>query len=132
MRNFGRFPAPLVLWLLLVGISAHNACAQTPLKTINNPQGGMIVYGLVDGATTQAAAMSSILRTVHNNCGEKPQVGKVFKVRRRNQGFSNYLLDQTVIQDNNMYGNGTIRHGTVWTSTANTRWSRPIPIATKS
>jgi hypothetical protein len=34
------------------------------------------------------------------------------------QSFSNYLLDQTVIQDNNMHGNGTIGHGTVWNSTA--------------
>jgi hypothetical protein len=39
-------------------------------------------------------------------------------ISRRGQGFSNYLLDQTVIQDNNMYGNGTIGHGTVWNSTA--------------
>jgi len=37
---------------------------------------------------------------------------------RNGQAFSNYLLDQTVIQDNNMYGNGTIGHGTVWNSTA--------------
>ncbi len=37
---------------------------------------------------------------------------------RRNQAFSNYLLDQTVIQDNNMDGNGTIGHGTVWNSEA--------------
>ena len=37
---------------------------------------------------------------------------------RNGQGFSNYLLDQTVIQDNNMYGNGTVGHGTVWNSTA--------------
>jgi len=37
---------------------------------------------------------------------------------RTNQGFSNYLLDQTVIQDNNMYGNGTVGHGTAWNSTA--------------
>jgi endo-beta-N-acetylglucosaminidase D len=37
---------------------------------------------------------------------------------RSNQGFHNYILDQTVIQDNNMYGNGTIGHGTVWNSTA--------------
>jgi len=39
-------------------------------------------------------------------------------ISRNNQGFHNYLLDQTVIQDNNMYGNGTIGHGTVWNSTA--------------
>jgi len=37
---------------------------------------------------------------------------------RNAQGFSNYLLDQTVVQDNNMYNNGTIGHGTVWNSTA--------------
>jgi hypothetical protein len=37
---------------------------------------------------------------------------------RTNQGFHNYLLDQTVVQDNNMYGNGTIGHGTLWNSTA--------------
>jgi hypothetical protein len=37
---------------------------------------------------------------------------------RNGQAFSNYLLDQTVIQDNNMYGNGTVGHGTVWNSTA--------------
>ena len=81
MRIYKRFSASTVLWLLVIGICGHVACAQTPLKTINNPQGGKIVYGVVDGATTQAAAMSKVLRTVHNNCGEKPQVGKVFKVR---------------------------------------------------
>ena len=53
----------------------------TPLTHIDSPQGGVIVYGLVDGAKTQAAAMSRILRSVHDNCGEKPQVGQVFKVR---------------------------------------------------
>ena len=37
---------------------------------------------------------------------------------RNIQGFSNYLLDQTVVEDNNMYGNGTIGHGTFWNSTA--------------
>jgi len=37
---------------------------------------------------------------------------------RNIQGFSNYLLDQTVVEDNNMHGNGTIGHGTLWNSTA--------------
>jgi hypothetical protein len=37
---------------------------------------------------------------------------------RTNQEFSNYLLDQTVVQDNNMYNNGTVGHGTAWNSTA--------------
>jgi hypothetical protein len=37
---------------------------------------------------------------------------------RNNQEFHNYILDQTVVQDNNMYGNGTIGHGTLWNNTA--------------
>jgi hypothetical protein len=37
---------------------------------------------------------------------------------RNNQEFHNYLLDQTVVQDNNMYGNGTTGHGTLWNTTA--------------
>ncbi|MFO1400102.1 MAG: hypothetical protein U1F30_02620 [Steroidobacteraceae bacterium] len=37
---------------------------------------------------------------------------------RNNQAFHNYILDQTVVQDNNMYGNGTVGHGTLWNSTA--------------
>ena len=39
-------------------------------------------------------------------------------ISRNGQGFSNYLLDQTVVQDNNMYNNGTIGHGTFWNATA--------------
>ena len=81
MRIDKRFPIVLVLWLFFVVGSTSVLCAQTPMKTINNPQGGKIVYGLVDGATTQPAAMAQVLRTVHNNCGERPQVGRVFKVR---------------------------------------------------
>jgi hypothetical protein len=36
---------------------------------------------------------------------------------RNTQAFSNYLLDQTVVQDN-MYGSGTIGHGTLWNTAA--------------
>ena len=84
MRNYKRFSLSLVLWLFFVAIGSQTAGAQTPLKTINNPQGGIIVYGLVDGATSQAAAMAKVLRIVHNNCGERPQVGRIFKVRGTN------------------------------------------------
>ncbi|MGO8816901.1 MAG: hypothetical protein ACLQVG_19855 [Terriglobia bacterium] len=74
----------LLLSLFFVAGSASTPRAQTPLKTIKNPQGGIIIYGLVDGASSQAAAMSQILRNVHNSCGEKPQVGELFKVRGTN------------------------------------------------
>jgi hypothetical protein len=46
---------------------------------ISAPQGGKIVYSSASGATTQAAAMAKMLSTVHTNCGEKPQIGRVFQ-----------------------------------------------------
>jgi hypothetical protein len=84
MRKCKRFSVSSFLWVILAGVCAHNACAQTPLKTINNPQGGKIVYGLVDGATTPAMAMARVLHIIQNNCGDKPQVGRVFRVRGSN------------------------------------------------
>lgn len=84
MCSYKRYSVPFTLWLFLVVGCASTPNAQPALKTISNPQGGTIVYGVVDGATTQAAALGSILRTVHNSCGEKPQVGKVYRVRGTN------------------------------------------------
>jgi hypothetical protein len=57
------------------------ATAQGGLKTINPPQGGKIVYGQVDGQSTEAGAMGAVLRSLHNSLGEKPQVGKLFDVK---------------------------------------------------
>ena len=70
-----------MLYLVLLVIAANVVSAQTPLKSVNSPEGGRITYGVVDGATSQAAAMASVLRAVHNNCGERPQVGQVFQFR---------------------------------------------------
>ena len=82
MRNYRRFSWLLVMFFAAIG--SLPAGAQTPQTTTNNPQGGNVVYGVVGGATTPAAAMSKVLRVVHNNCGERPQVGKVFKMRGTN------------------------------------------------
>ena len=71
--------AGLLLSLLMV--CAYSAPAQTKLNTVNSPEGGKIMYGVVDSATTQAAGMASVLRAVHANCGERPQIGRVFKFR---------------------------------------------------
>lgn len=37
---------------------------------------------------------------------------------RRGQEFNNYILDQSVVQDNNMHNNGTIGHGTLYNADA--------------
>ena len=69
-----------LLFSLLV-VNACSAPAQTPLKTVNSPEGGRIMYGVVDGASSQAGGMASVLRAVHSSCGERPQVGRVFQFR---------------------------------------------------
>ena len=78
----------VLLTLSTVCISACKAKtpppAPTPITSLDAAQGGKIVYGTVDGASTQAEAMSHVLRVVHNNCGEKPQIGKVFQFKGTN------------------------------------------------
>ena len=84
LKTSTRFSISLVLWLSLLVIGALVTSAQTPQQTIDMPQGGRIVYGAVDGADTQGAAMTSVLRFLHQNCGEKPQIGRVFRMRGTN------------------------------------------------
>jgi len=40
-------------------------------------------------------------------------------ISRQGQGFSNYLLDQSVVQNNNVGGTGMVGHATQWNSVAN-------------
>jgi hypothetical protein len=72
------------------------------------------IHAIGDAAMKRAQA-DSVAHDQQNRDWENRQDGQ----DKRNQAFSNYLLDQTVIQDNIMYGNGTVGHGTAWTSTAN-------------
>lgn len=67
----------LVIWALGSTLGAR---AQG-LQTINPPEGGQITYGQVNGETTEAGAMGSILRNLHSRLGDRPRVGKLFDVR---------------------------------------------------
>ena len=75
----------LVLCLFFcVGACSSVPPAQAQTHSITTPQGGTIAYGVIAGATTPATAMGQVLRIIHNGCGEKPQVGSVFRVRGSN------------------------------------------------
>lgn len=65
----------------MVCVCACKAGTQAPtrLTTINTSQGGKIVYGLLEGATTQGEALTRMLHSMHSYCGEKPQIGRVFQ-----------------------------------------------------
>jgi hypothetical protein len=69
---------------ILAAAAATSLGAHSALKIIDNPGGGKIVYGGVDGQTTEAGAMGAVLRSLHNQYGDRPQVGKVFQVRGTN------------------------------------------------
>jgi hypothetical protein len=81
MRIQGRFWKLAGLLLSFLTVQAWWAAAQAPLKSVNSPEGGRIMYGVVDGATSQASGMASVLRAVHANCGERPQIGRGLKFR---------------------------------------------------
>ena len=70
-----------LLWVLMFGCAVLPALGQTPLRTLAGPQGGTIVFGSVDGANTPPAAMGSILKQLHSKYGNRPEVGRVFRVR---------------------------------------------------
>jgi len=84
MCKHKKLSVSVALWLFFIAGCSSAPRAQTPLTNLQGAQGGMIVYGLVDGATTPASAMAHILRIVQNNCGDKPQVGRVFRVKGSN------------------------------------------------
>src|ERR1700722_9024011 len=84
-----------LLMMLAIGLVAactKPAGSQTGLKSIDNPSGGKIVYGLVDGASSEAGAMGIILSSLHRQYGDRPQVGKVFQVRDSNSAAVFFTL----------------------------------------
>jgi len=91
-----RFYIHFVTFLLLPTCLATSASAQTPLKTINNPGGGQIVYGTVDGQSTEPAAMGAILRSLHNQYGDRPEVGRVFRYK----GTNSFAVFFTLVKRN--------------------------------
>jgi hypothetical protein len=80
-HNQKRHSVGVMTFFLSFTLGATVAHAQGGLKTINPPQGGKIVYGQVEGQTTEAGAMGAVLRSLHQSLGDRPQVGKLFQVR---------------------------------------------------
>lgn len=81
MQVCARTSLAVAISLLLVLTGAPRALAEDALKTIDNPGGGKIVYGQVPGQTTEAGTMGAMLRAVHQQWGDRPQVGSLFQMR---------------------------------------------------
>jgi hypothetical protein len=85
-----RFSKSLAVGLIV--ICAITVRAQSGLQAIDNPKGGKIVYGQVAGQATKAGAMGAVLRSLHNQYGDKPQVGKIFQVLGTNSAAAFFTL----------------------------------------
>ena len=81
LPSFHRLLVGLISLLLFIFVFAAPAPAQSSLKVIEGPEGGRIIYGPVPGEDTEAGAMGWILRSLHKEFGDRPQVGKLFQVR---------------------------------------------------
>lgn len=57
------------------------AQAVESLKTIDNPGGGQIIYGPLDGESSLQGAMQTMLRNIHGHFASRPQIGKFFQTR---------------------------------------------------
>lgn len=66
------------------GHKSAGASAARPMTVLHAEPGQIIEYGGVAGAQSLAAAMGSVLREIHQACGERPQVGQVFRVTGTN------------------------------------------------
>jgi hypothetical protein len=76
-----RFAARLLLPSLVILLFVPEpARAQSTLKVINPPGGGRVIYGQIPGEATESAAMGWILRSLHQEFDDRPQVGKLFQI----------------------------------------------------
>ena len=74
--------APVMFkFILFLPILTTFAAAQS-LRTVNNPSGGHVTYGIFDQDSTKQAAMVDMLRKVHANFGDKPQIGQFFESKQ--------------------------------------------------
>ena len=75
----------LLLYLLCIGLvdMATFSCtrAEDALKTINNPDGGQIIYGPIGPQPSVKAAMGKVLRQIHDHYGDRPEVGRLLQDR---------------------------------------------------
>jgi hypothetical protein len=87
-ETFGTLEKPMIKTTAFIFVVAFVSLLQMPpagaemaLKRISDPNGGRIMYGQVEGQTTEAGAMAAVLRQIHTTWGDEPQVGRFFRVR---------------------------------------------------
>src|SRR5882724_7638581 len=69
--------SPALFLAFTVGVAT--AQVSDALKTIDNPGGGVVVYGPLTDLRSTSGAMVFMLKQVHGHFGERPELGKFFQ-----------------------------------------------------
>lgn len=81
MVGAGRHAALVGATVIVLLGAVSLARAAGGLQTADNPGGGEIVYGPLDGISSLSEAMVEVLRTVHGHFDDRPRVGKFLQAR---------------------------------------------------
>ncbi len=66
-----------MIWVLISGMALSALGLADGFKTIVNPGGGKITYGPLKGETSAQSAMGDMLRSLRDQFGEGPKLGRV-------------------------------------------------------
>ncbi len=80
--------------------------ANDPLRVLDYPGGGKIIYGPLPHKASVQDAMAAMLRMVHNNFGDRPEVGRFFQTKGSNSVATFFTFNNT--KDNNRPMSGLI------------------------
>jgi hypothetical protein len=74
----------LILGVLLLTCALAAPAQESGVKVIQNPGGGRVYYGPVQGQTTPQGALGAIWTWIQNQCNDQPQAGRYFRVHGTN------------------------------------------------
>ena len=103
MQVRGFFPARVraAMWVVTAAVGlAVVARADDSFKMIHQPGGGEMVYGPVTGQTTMPGAMGAMLRKVHGQFGERPQVSRFFRTKGSDDSVATFFTVNAKSQGN--------------------------------
>jgi hypothetical protein len=80
-QRCNRFLALVCSAILCAGAATLAASAGDGLKTVQNPGGGRIVFGSLEGQLAPQTAMGQVLHQVSLYCGDRPQLGRLLQNR---------------------------------------------------
>jgi hypothetical protein len=94
-------PRPVLALPLFLFLASYSALAPAQpaatnandvLKTINNAGGGQIVYGPLVQQPSLPAAMGVMLRTIHTQFGNRPDIGRFFQAKGSNSAAAFFTV----------------------------------------